>query len=348
MKRNAQHCFVTISTLLVLTNGTIAESRSVTPNTIERSEIEQAPVQLTEVAIPESLPVNTAPGQDAPLSIDNPANQNDYMTYTPYNLYPREIDLWDIEGKHLIQSIPVVSPDKSVFVYSEVMFIASLRQTYSRVYWVKVPPLPMYPPRKPSEPAPPVISVETYHNRFNPQKNIQGRKLLTHTGSSQAKRFDFKTLTIVDWSASGKRLLLKERSGILHLGLRTSNILVHDELTGIVTVYPEVHRVISYYWQTKKNMPELPDMSFDIQPLGWQVNSDSVILLKAWAYDNSKKKFLGVWQYDINEERTKLLQLNNTPVTVAANGWVAEPIEAPILDQSPPRSFWKKVKSVFD
>jgi hypothetical protein len=304
-------------------------------------------LSTTEVAFPESvmpdlLPINTR--QQSALSVDNPASQNDYMTYQPYNTFPQEIDLWELEKKRLIYSIPVLSPDKSQFVYSEISFLPSLRQTYSRLYVVPTPPLPLYPARLPSEPLPPVIQLSAYHNRFSPLATMQTRQLVTQTGTHYSDRFGFKTLTVVDWSASGQKILIRERSGMLHLGLRTSNIVVYDEQTGVTTIYPEVHRVISYYWKTKKNLENLPQLSFDIVPLGWQANSNTVVLLKAWVYEQDKKQFLGIWQYDIAEERTWLLQLEDTTVEVAANGWMAQPVEMPTLEAAQ-KTRWEKVKA---
>jgi hypothetical protein len=178
-------------------------------------------------------------------------------------------------------------------------------------------------------PPPPPVDPATYANRFDPARTIKQRHSLVSVGYNTLKRYDFKTLTIVDWSASGQRLLFKERNGALHVGLRTSNILVYDQTKGVVTVYPEIHRIITHFWTARGNLPHIDTLAWDIQPLGWEPGSDSVILLKAWAYDQKEKKFLGLWQYDVDAERTQLLQLEDTPIPVAANGWLATPIPIP-------------------
>lgn len=283
---------------------------------------------------PETLPVNETPGGGAAFSVDNPANVKDYMQYEAYNTFPRDIDLWNLEGKRLIRSLAVVSPDKTSFAYTEVMFIPTNKQTYSRLYLVPVAPLPG-PPQShlPSEdattPTPPPPDPSVYAARFDPDKTVKIRQSLVGVGMERVKSFDFKTLTVVDWSASGQRLLIKERSGVLHVGLRTTDILVYDQGNGTVTIYPEVQRIIRHYWSAHGNLEHLESLSWDIQPLGWDPASDSTVLMKAWAYDKNEKKFLGLWRYDVDAERTELVQLQDIAIEVAANGWLATPVPIP-------------------
>src|SRR4051794_19892256 len=49
-------------------------------------------------------------------------SQSDYMRFEPYNTFPRELDLWSLEKDRFIRSIPVISPEKTTFAYSEVLF----------------------------------------------------------------------------------------------------------------------------------------------------------------------------------------------------------------------------------
>lgn len=301
---------------------------------LEKKQPQRLELSPPPVVKPDSLSVITSPGGNASLSVDNPANVPDYMTYEPYNVFPREIDLWNLEGKRLIQSPVVVSPDKNSFVYTEVLFVPHNRQTISKLYWVPVPPLPQPPlAHLPSEeatnPPPPPIDYSIYSARFDPVKTTRIRKGIADVGFSSVRPFRFQTLTVVDWSNNGKRLLFKERSGILHLGLRTTNILIYDQDHGSVTIYPEVQRVIKYYWATQANLPHIDQLAWDIQPLGWEPDSDEAVLLKAWAYDQQEKKYLGLWRYNIAEERTQLVSLSDDPPAVAANGWLPKAVPPP-------------------
>jgi hypothetical protein len=292
---------------------------------------------------PQSLPQGEK-RENSPLSVDTQANTPGYMRYEPYNAFPRELDLWLLESARFIRSIPVISPDKSEFAYSEVLFVPNIRQTISKMYLVPVaaPPVKVQP-HLPSEDighAPSVgVSPQVDQDRYNPEKTTKQRVALVKVGYNHVKPFDFRTLTVTDWSASGRRLLFKERSGVLHVGLRVTDILVYDEEKGTVTIYPEVQRVIKNYWMTRGNQPNMESLVWEIQPLGWEPTSDSNVLLKAWAYDKKEKKFLGLWRYDMDAERTTLLQLQDDPIAVAANGWIAKPIPIPPA-QDPPA--WKK------
>lgn len=255
------------------------------------------------------------------------------MRYEPYNTFPRELDLWNLEGKKQILSDVVVSPDRRYFAYSEVIFMPRDRQTLARLYLVPVPSLPPpKTPRLPSEEAtekePDIPPPSVYYDRFDPTKHLKDRKILTSLGYNRIIPYGFQTLTVVDWSANSKKLLYKQKTGILHLGLRTSDIWVYDMDKGVATIYPAVHRVIKHYWQ-QRNLPHIHELAWDIQPLGWEPDSDQSILLKAWAYDKEEKKFLGLWRYDVDAGRTRLVSLEDAPVPVAANGWLVTPVPVP-------------------
>lgn len=277
---------------------------------------------------PNTLPQTQIPGGNAGVSVDTYTNTQDFTRYTPYNSFPRELDLWNLEGARLVRSEAILSPDRRFFVYTEALFMPQVRQTISKLYQVSVPPLPAprverLPSEELAEPTP-VIDYSLYENRYKPAHYLKERRVVASVGYSKVIPYAFQTYTVVDWSASGHRVLFKQRSGVLHVGLKTSDILVFDQTQGTTTIYPEVHRIIKNYWKTQANLPHIDDIAWDIQPLGWEPGSDNAILLKAWAYDQHEKKFLGIWQYDINAERTQLLSLDDQPVSVASNGWLAE------------------------
>ena len=301
------------------------------PTLLAYGAVQYAPTIFTEPPPPrrESVPVLQTPGEGAGLSVDTFANTQDYMRYEPYNTFPRELDLWNLEGKKMIRSEVVASPDRQWFAYSEVLFIPPARQTISKLYLVAVPALPpaktsRLPSEEVSNPPQPV-PMSFYLDRFDPTKHFKDRKTLTAVGYSKVVPYAFQTLTVVDWSANGRKLLYKQKSGVLHLGLRTSDIWVADLDRGVATIYPAIHRVIKNYWKTHGDLPHIDELAWDIQPLGWEPGSDRGILLKAWAFDKVEKKFLGLWKYDLEADRTTLLSLEDNPVPVAANGWIPKP-----------------------
>ncbi len=279
-----------------------------------------------------TLPVTAYPQSQSPLSVDSMVNTQGHMRFEPYNTFPREMNLWGLEARRFLRSDAVVSPGKDAFVYTEVLFMPHDRQTMSRLFLVPVeemPPenVPMLPSEQLQAPPPP--PPEAQAARFDPVKTYKHRQQLVSVGFDKVAPYDFRTLTVVDWSVSGQKLLFKQRSGVLHVGLRTSDILVYDRYRGTVTIYPEVSRVIKHYWMNVGNLPNIEKLSWDIQPLGWDVGSDAAVLLKAWAYDKNEKKFLGVWRYDVDAERTELVSLQDQPVAVAANGLLATYVPPP-------------------
>ncbi len=307
-----------------------------------------SPVQLTspQPTRRETMPINPSLASSSPLSIDNPDNSQDYMRYTPYNTYTRDIDLWNIEGSRFVRSPVVLSPDKSRFVYSEVLFVPYNRQTLSRLYIVQTPPMPALPMEHlPSEDAlrpTPMASYQSFTDRFNPDKSLQNRRLVVEVGYNKVTAFGFKTLTVVDWSASGQKVLIKEKSGTLHVGLRTSDVLVYDTQRGSASVYPELRRAIENYWKTKGNRPDINQNSWEMTPLGWEPGSDDAIMVKAWAVDPQNKLFMGLWRYNVTAERTELVSLQDSMAAVAANGFTAM-AGAPRPTVALKQTWWQKV-----
>lgn len=297
----------------------------------------KASVQLA----PQNPNLNSLPptSPDAPIN-----NQPASIDFRPWNTGNMELDLWRMENRKFIRSDVVVSPGRDMMAYTEVTYLPIWRQTFSRLFVVpfaqKAPPpeSQMLPEdfyqwqeeqariqaeeqrlREQGKPTPSEIRDAS---RYNPDMHLQDRRELLSVGKDRTHPWFFETLTVVDWSATGKRLLFKRRSGILYLGLRTSDILVYDKERGTVTIYPELHRIISNFWDHQGTLAPLDDLAWDIYPMGWAPGSDSVIYLRVWAYDKRERKFLGIWQYDVEAQRTELVNLQDVPVALAANGMV--------------------------
>jgi hypothetical protein len=335
--------------VLLLTGQNAWAGRKPLPMDIVGPATELSP---SPYASPEMFPTpnqGDTPEQNDPVSAPTaPAKQKQvpdsrpgqHMTYEPYNTFSRELDLWNLEDRRFIRSPIVLSPDYHFFAYSEVLFSPSNRQTLSRLYRVSVQALPPLETREiPQQTGGQAISWAL--RRLDPDKTLQHRERLLEVGYNKLIPFDFKTLTIIDWSATGQRLLIKEKSGMLHLGLRTTDVLVYDQVNGNVTIYPELRRAIAFYWRTQGNLPNINRLNWELYPLGWEPGSDSKILFKAWALDPTNRKFLGVWRYDIDQLSTDRLSLDDMPVNVAANGWLAIP---PLASPSPPSGSAKALK----
>lgn len=269
--------------------------------------------------------------------------ESDVVRYIPYDA-GKELDLWMLESKKFFRSEPVLPPDQSGYAYTEVGYLPHNRQTYSTLFWVPLTALPEEAPLLPSEAETPnqTRDARFYQDRLNPDKTIQIRKELLGVGNNRQVGYEFRTLTIVDWSASSKRVLFKQRSGVLHVGLKVSDILIYDRQHGTITIYPELQRILQHYWLTHSAYQDLDTVAWDIYPIGWVPGSDNEVVFKAWAYDNkatgkSKRVFLGLWKYDVDSQRSELLSLENVVYPTVVNGRVPDfstplkiPAQAPI------------------
>ena len=132
-----------------------------------------------------------------------------------------------------------------------------------------------------------------------------------------------KTLTVVDWSQSGKQLLVKEKILKDGDGLWQTNILVYDFETGKTKKLDEIRQAIEYYWNKNQRI-DLYYYRFDLYPLGWDAQHPDRILLYAFGYNKNtgaSPKFLGTWSIDYKGEQSHLVSVLKTGYIVQANGF---------------------------
>ena len=263
------------------------------------------------------------------------------LKFEPYPV-GQEIDLWRLEAIKQVRSPVILSPDKSRYAYTEVTFMPDNRQTFSKLYWVPVINNTAAPEGLPGENIQPVLTPEMKIAPYDPSRTLKMRQEILGVGHDKPQAFEFRTLTAIDWSASGNRLLFKQRVGSLHAGLKTSDILLFDQHQGTITIYPELKRIVRYHWLHYSNLPDLDTVAWDIFPLGWQPGSDSEVLFKAWAYDKKNRKFLGIWSYDIDHERSKLITKEDIKITAAQNGWAVDLVKLKQQVTPPDKKPWWK------
>lgn len=273
------------------------------------------------------------------------------IQWTPYNTRAHELDLWRIESRKWLRSEVVVSPDRSRMAYTEVSFMPDARQTIAALYGVMLPPEDEAIPSASQDTAPvapasgqpgarkrrttprvheaPTAAEIRQASRYEPDLQLQQRERWHQAGFRQTRPFRFETLTIVDWSASGQRLLFKRRSGILYYGLRTTDILLYDADRRLTSLYGDLQRAIRAHWQAQRapddarSREDWDDWDWDLVPLGFRPGSDSLILVSATAFEPSRRTAWGVWELDLDQRRVRLLSPANTPPPVAANGLLA-------------------------
>lgn len=264
------------------------------------------------------------------------------FTLTPYNTGYQAINLWRIEATRFVRTPPILSPNAQQYVYSEVVYLPGTRQVWSSLYRVILPSWAGLPSGQ--------SQIQVLQQGLSAQAMVQQRQLLLRAGDTNPKGYQFDTLTLVDWSADGTRLLVERKSGILYTGLRTSDVWVVDLATTgqrQATWYGELMQAVRYYWQQQAaGQPELFQRAWQIQVLGWEPGSNTSLVYQARAYSQKAPPvFLGTWRFDTTTHSPQLLSLNGEErVPVAANGWLATPPSpaSSLPAQSPKWRFWQR------
>jgi hypothetical protein len=264
-----------------------------------------------------------------------------FIKLQPYKIKEQELNLWRIEDTHFKRSTPALAPDGSGMAYSEAVYEPSARQVFSRLYWVPFESMTRWDPESPST-NPDDANPELWLSFLDPNKSLQMRVMLGQTGDDTRRGFGFQTLSVVDWSADAQLLLVKRRVGLLYTGLRTSETLVFDKRTGLLSNYRELQRAVHYYWAKQLQDETLPlfQMAWSIEPLGWEIGSSNRFYFEGWAYhQNERKEYLGLWLYDIKQQRPKLISPTQQFLPLAYNAKVAL-LEVEELSQ-PYKSQWQ-------
>lgn len=197
----------------------------------------------------------------------------------------------------------IVSPDFSKLVYAAIYYSPDSASTSAELFEI------------------PLDTNETELDRIlKAHTSNRTEKPLMET----SKRIDnfgtFRTLTPVDFSADGTKLLVKEKIGNSYDGIWQTNAWIYDFATGEARELSEIRDAITYHWTTYRGLP-LQDKRWDIVPLGFSVENPDRIVCTAYAYTGGKPVFLGVWSIDINREQTWLISFENVDIPISQSGF---------------------------
>lgn len=230
----------------------------------------------------------------------------DYI-FEKYNLYPRDLNLRYSEKKHQLNINGVISPDFTRMAYTEVYNYPQTNQTSAALY---------------------LINLDTEQTKLSRVINAsikdKDRIPLLMTGMRSSDEDIFRTLTVVDWSEDGSKLLIKERIGEHKRSLWATNLWVYDFETYKPLMLTEVRQAVKYYW--KKQGIYLDDYIWDIEVIGWDINNKDRIIVYAYGVNKEdKQKFLGSWSIDSKAQTTKLLSDSSKDYKVSNNGYMLVP-----------------------
>lgn len=275
------------------------KKKNLTPSgfmTMEEYEMLSAPKDKTQEEIPIPKPQKASDMKYVP--------QPDYELVR-YNNPPGspEISLGrDFKRRRQINAQGVVSPDYRILVYPSVYYYPKNAVVTCDLFVI--------PLEEKGNPLSKVKKANVMHR--NPDPILSTTKSINDYGS-------FRTLTPIDFSTDGTKLLVKEKIGGRLDGIWQTNAIVYDFDTKTSYRLDEIRDAIIYYWKEYKNL-NLRDYRWDIYPLGFDLNNPDRIVLSAYAYTGEAPVFLGNWSIDIKGTRSMLVSLSPNDVTISMNG----------------------------
>ena len=140
------------------------------------------------------------------------------------------------------------------------------------------------------------------------------------TDKNNDNYFTFRTITPVDFSVDGSKLLAKEKIGNTKDGIWKTTPVVYDFTTNLSYSLIEVRDAIIYYWKENKNL-DLEDKRWDIYPIGFDLNNPDWIIVNAYAFTGDTPVNLGTWTVSYKGEQSRLVTFKNSEVQVSMNGY---------------------------
>lgn len=198
----------------------------------------------------------------------------------------------------------IISPNKDIMVYPAVYYYVTNQCTASDLF---------------------IIPLDQKLNdvdrvaRANVVKRIPAPILSTEKNISE--KFTFRTMTPIDFSVDGSKLITKEKIGNINDGIWKTNLWVYDFNTRQAKNLSEIRDAIRFYWMNKENLV-LDEKRWDIHPLGFDANNPERIIVSAYGYTGKTPKFLGTWSIDYKGERSMLISLSGSDnVKISVNGF---------------------------
>lgn len=140
----------------------------------------------------------------------------------------------------------------------------------------------------------------------------------------------FRTLTPVDFSVDGSKLLVKEKIGSSEDGIWQTQIHVYDFKNKTSYDLVEVRDAITYFWKEYMDV-NLEDKRWDVYPLGFDARNPNRVIVQAYAYTGETPVYLGAWSIDWRGNQSRLVSFKKNYIPkVTTNGYkvVRDGVEA--------------------
>ena len=206
--------------------------------------------------------------------------------------------------KRQVNAQGIVSPDFSMLVYPAVYYYTNSASVACDLF---------------------VIPLEDGDTKLNKVLRANTAKKLPDPIMTTDKTIDnyaaFRTLTPVDFTPDGSKLLVKQKIGSREDGIWQTSIYVYDFKTKVDYDLFEIRDAIVYFWEEYMAM-NLDEKRWDIYPIGFDKKDPNKIIVQAFAFTGEKPVFLGTWSVDWQGNQSRLISFDkNYKPEVSVNGF---------------------------
>ncbi len=209
-----------------------------------------------------------------------------------------------IYSTHQINAQGIVSPDFSKLVYPAVYYYADSASIAADVFVI------------------PLTDGDTNLNKIlkanvakrNPNPILSTDKVIDNFAA-------FRSLTPVDFSSDGAKILLKRKIGSSEDGIWETTPYVYDFNNKTDYDLSAVRDAIVYFWKEYMEL-NLDDARWDIYPLGFSKDEPDRVVVQAFAFTGVTPVFLGTWSIDSMGNQSKLVSFDKNFIpNVSSNGY---------------------------
>ena len=226
---------------------------------------------------------------------------------TKYNDPPGSVELSlgrRLYNQKQINAQGIVSPDYSILVYPAVYYYSDSVSVASDLF---------------------VIPLDSDDTTLNNILKANTAKRYPEPILSTDKAIDnyasFRTLTPVDFSSDGTKLLVKQKIGSSEDGIWQTVPFVYDFKNKLSYDLSEVRDAIVYFWKEYMDL-DLEDRRWDIYPLGFDLSNPDRIVVQGFAFTGEKPVFLGTWSVDWQGNQSRIVSFNkNLKPEISINGY---------------------------
>lgn len=197
----------------------------------------------------------------------------------------------------------IVSPDFTKLVYPAVYYYPNSGSTACDLFVINLEEAKSNMDK--------ILTANTIHRLSDP---------IVSTDKLNDNYYTFRTLTPVDFSEDGTKLLIKEKIGNTKDGIWQTTPIVYDFSSKVSYNLVDIRNSIIYYWKEYQGL-NLNDKRWDVYPMGFSAKEPDRVVVNAIAYTGDSPVNLGTWDISSKGEQPRLLNLNNSNVDISMNGY---------------------------